>query len=212
MVAVPDRLEEPVGEPQREDVLGRLLAQEMVDAEDLGLVEDLVHLGVELLGALEIRAERLLHDHPRPVSEARLAERVDHVDRGVGRHAQVVQAAGFSTQLAFGPCDGVGERRRSRAGGHIAQPGRELVERRVVVDLAAEVLACLPRQGAKGVIVQVLERGPHDPGVRDQTGLGQVETAGQELSLREVARGAEQDDDVRLQRRQGRRGDIAGGR
>jgi len=34
-VAVPDRLEEPVGEAEGEDILGRLLAEEMVDAEDL---------------------------------------------------------------------------------------------------------------------------------------------------------------------------------
>ena len=43
-VAVPDRLEEPVGEAEGQDVLGRLLAQEVVDPEDLVLVEDLVHL------------------------------------------------------------------------------------------------------------------------------------------------------------------------
>jgi len=34
-VAVPDRLEQPVGEAECEDVLRRLLAQEVVDAEDL---------------------------------------------------------------------------------------------------------------------------------------------------------------------------------
>jgi hypothetical protein len=39
-VAVPDRLEDAVGEPKGEDVLDRLLAQIMIDAEDLGLIED----------------------------------------------------------------------------------------------------------------------------------------------------------------------------
>jgi hypothetical protein len=34
-VAVPDRFEQPVGEAERQDVLRRLLAQEVVDAEDL---------------------------------------------------------------------------------------------------------------------------------------------------------------------------------
>ena len=34
VAAVPDRLEQRVGEPQREDVLDRLLAQVVVDAED----------------------------------------------------------------------------------------------------------------------------------------------------------------------------------
>ncbi len=41
-VAVPDRLEQAVGEAEGEDVLRRLLAEEMVDAEDLVLGEDLV--------------------------------------------------------------------------------------------------------------------------------------------------------------------------
>jgi hypothetical protein len=44
-VAVPDRLEQAVGEAEGEDVLRRLLAQEVVDAEDLLLGEDLVQLG-----------------------------------------------------------------------------------------------------------------------------------------------------------------------
>ena len=46
-VAVPDRLEQPVREPEREDVLRGLLAEEVVDAEDLLLVEHLVQLRVE---------------------------------------------------------------------------------------------------------------------------------------------------------------------
>jgi hypothetical protein len=40
VLAVPDRLEQPVREPEREDVVDRLLAQEVVDAEHLRLVED----------------------------------------------------------------------------------------------------------------------------------------------------------------------------
>ena len=49
-VAVPDRLEQAVREAEREDVLGRLLAQEVVDPEDLLLGEHLVQLRVELDG------------------------------------------------------------------------------------------------------------------------------------------------------------------
>ena len=51
VVAVPDRLEEAVGEAQGEDVLRRLLAEEVVDAEDLLLAQDLVDGLVELAGA-----------------------------------------------------------------------------------------------------------------------------------------------------------------
>ena len=39
VAVVPDRLEDRVGEPEHEDVLHRLLAQVMVDAEDLALAE-----------------------------------------------------------------------------------------------------------------------------------------------------------------------------
>ena len=42
VLAVPDGLEEAVGEPEGQDVLGRLLAQEVVDTEDLVVVEDLL--------------------------------------------------------------------------------------------------------------------------------------------------------------------------
>ena len=45
--AVPDRLEQTVGEAKGEDVLGSLLAQEVIDAKDLVLGEDLVHGRVE---------------------------------------------------------------------------------------------------------------------------------------------------------------------
>ena len=41
-IAVPDRLEQAVGEPEGENVLRRLLAEEMIDAENLVLGEDLV--------------------------------------------------------------------------------------------------------------------------------------------------------------------------
>ena len=63
-VAVPDRLEQAVGEAEGEDVLRRLLAQEVVDPEDLRLVKDLVESAVELDGAVEVGAERLFHHDP----------------------------------------------------------------------------------------------------------------------------------------------------
>ena len=43
VVAVPQRLEHAVGEAERQHVLDRLLAEVVVDAEDLGLVEDRQH-------------------------------------------------------------------------------------------------------------------------------------------------------------------------
>ena len=81
VVAVPDRLEQPVGEPERQDVLRRLLPQEVVDTEDLLLVENPVHGVVERLGAGQVGPERLLHDEPGPVDQVRLAQHLDDVGR-----------------------------------------------------------------------------------------------------------------------------------
>ena len=44
VVAVPDRLKQRVGEAQRHQVLDRLLAEVVIDPEDLGLLEDLEQL------------------------------------------------------------------------------------------------------------------------------------------------------------------------
>ena len=65
-LAVPDRLEDAVREAQREQVLDRLLAEVVVDPEDLALVEGLLQLGVQRLGRLEVAAEGLLDDQARP--------------------------------------------------------------------------------------------------------------------------------------------------
>ena len=73
VVTVPDRLEQDVGEPQRQQVLDRLLAQVVVDAEDLRLLEHLEQLGIELACRSEVVAERLLDHDPR----ARVLDRVE---------------------------------------------------------------------------------------------------------------------------------------
>jgi hypothetical protein len=62
--AVPDGLEDPVPEAQDEQVLDGLLAQVVVDAQDLVLVEVLVQGVVQGAGAAQVVAERLLDDDP----------------------------------------------------------------------------------------------------------------------------------------------------
>ena len=71
-VAVPDRLEQAVGEAERQDVLRRFLAEEMVDAEDLLLGEDLMQLGVQRHRAGQIGAEGLFHDDAAVLRRGRL--------------------------------------------------------------------------------------------------------------------------------------------
>ena len=76
VAAVPDRLEDAVGEPERQDVLDGLLPEVVIDAVDLRLAQaGGRQLGVERARALEVVAERLLDDRrgasPRPRASGR---------------------------------------------------------------------------------------------------------------------------------------------
>jgi len=76
VLAVPDGLEHPVREAQREDVLHGFLAEEVVDPEDLRLVEDAVDDRVERASRGEAGAERLFQDDPPVACETARAERL----------------------------------------------------------------------------------------------------------------------------------------
>ena len=66
------------------------------------LVEGLVHLVVERDRALQVGAERLLHDHPGALDEVGVAQHLDHRGRRLRRHAQVVQPADLAAELLLG--------------------------------------------------------------------------------------------------------------
>ena len=77
--AIPDRLEEAVGEAQRHDVLHRFLAEEMVDPIDLVLREGPQDVGVERPGGGKVMAEWLFDYDPAPlpfilIGESRFSE------------------------------------------------------------------------------------------------------------------------------------------
>ena len=65
VLAVPERLEDAVGEAQHQQVLHRLLAEIMVDAIGLIFGERLGDGGDDLAGAVEIAADRLFDDDAR---------------------------------------------------------------------------------------------------------------------------------------------------
>ena len=65
VVAIPDRLEHRVREPQVSDLVQPLVPQEMVDPVELGLVQVLVDLFVERTCRGDVVPERLLDDHAR---------------------------------------------------------------------------------------------------------------------------------------------------
>src|SRR5262245_23447928 len=64
---IPDWLENRIGETENHDVLHRFLAEIVVDAINLPLVQRFVHLSVELLRGLQIRAKRFLDDYSSPI-------------------------------------------------------------------------------------------------------------------------------------------------
>src|SRR5215467_3398655 len=66
MVAVPQRLEDAVGEAQHQNVLNRFFAEEVIDAIDLILGQDLEDLCVECCGGGEVMAERFFDDDTSP--------------------------------------------------------------------------------------------------------------------------------------------------
>ena len=199
-VAVPDRLEEAVGEAEREDVLRGLLAEKVIDPEDLLLAEHLVDLRVQRHRALEVGAERLLHDDARPLDEARVAERPHGGQRRAGRHAQVVQATTLPRERPLGLVDRrlqgldacrerdvVEDRGKGRPVGLRHRAGRELVERSA-------------RHLAEAVGVEIVERDADDPAGGDEPGPREMEETWQQLASRQVARGAEEHDELGVPR------------
>ncbi len=70
-LAVPDRLENAVCKAQRQHVLDGLLAEVVVDPEDLVLGEVLADQRVQARAPTSGRAERLLDDQPDPAVPVR---------------------------------------------------------------------------------------------------------------------------------------------
>ena len=205
MVAVPDRLEQPVREPQREDVLHGLLAEEVVDPEDLRLVEDGVNRVVQRARRLEVGPNGFSRITRAPCASPSLAERLDDTGEGLRRHGKVVEQASLAADLPLCRVDGVSEAARVRGvGGGVVRgsprtrPG--LLGRRA----AAELVDCRAGVCPELLVRQGLPRGADDPvALREQAGLGQMEEPRHELAPREVAGRSEENDDVILGRREG---------
>ena len=134
VLPVPDRLEQAVGESERQDVLRRLLAQEVVDPEDLVLGEDSC--------TWSLSSSALARSVPNGFSmmiRARSAspaspEGLDHVERRRGRDAQVVEAAnrlGVVGQLALAPLHGSTEAVGALGLRDVAQQAGELLPGRL---------------------------------------------------------------------------------
>ncbi len=130
VVAVPDRLEDAVGEAEDQDVLDGLLAQVVVDAVDLLLGQHLMQQAVEFPRRSQIGAEGFLDDHAppsgRPVDHPGSAQPQHDVGVHVGRGGQVVQAVGRAAVGAFGGGQDALQVRQGRGVGRVAAQILEL--------------------------------------------------------------------------------------
>ena len=208
-VAVPDRLEDAVREAQHEDVLDGLLAQVVVDAEDLALAEGRAHDGVELARRGAVAAERLL-EHERahracgcatgPASPSlRGDEREDR-----RRRREVEDDVALRAALAIGlrqPALQLGVRLGIVEGAaDVEDAARERLEDGVVDRLRARVrlerLAHLLAIALVAAVVAARDADQRERG-RQHVAQRQVVERRQQLAVREVARRAEDDERAR---------------
>ncbi len=115
-IAVPDRLEDGVGEALHEQVLYGLLAEVVVDAENLRFVEHARQLLVQGLGAGEVATERFFDDALRLVAlpevargQAAGAEVLDDRGEHVGGVENVEQALQLLADFLLEAADALAE-------------------------------------------------------------------------------------------------------
>ena len=100
-LAVPDRLEEGVGEAEEDQVLHRLLPQIVIDPEDRSLVEAPMQNGVEASRRGEVGPEWLFEDQACTSIRAGASELADHHLEQRLRDGHVVQWMRGVAQLAL---------------------------------------------------------------------------------------------------------------
>src|ERR1035438_10499263 len=93
VVAVPDRLQERIGETEIEDIHDRLLSEEMVDAEDRIFREHRPRDSIELPRGRQVASEGLFDNHARMRGQVRSTEPFDHHLEERGRDSEVVRRA-----------------------------------------------------------------------------------------------------------------------
>ena len=220
VIAVPERLVDLVGEAQDEEVLDRFLPEIVVDAVDLLLAEVPSQLPVEGAGAVDVVAERLLHDDARPavavLGEAGVAQVLDDVVVEAGRRGAVEEPVGGSAATVLD----VGQRRLQPrverevlgiTGRVVERPGKALphvLGRRLDASVIADGLA---HPSPEFVVAHLRAGDGHDgERFRQRPGRVECEERGQELPASQIAGGAE--DDQRKRIISGRHGSTMRGR
>ena len=190
VVAVPDRLERRVREPQVEDLRQAHLAEEVVDPVQLGLVDVRMDLLVELARGREVVPERLLDDDARVLGQPGAGEARDDGAEQERRDLEVEDRLPDGADRGGEPLERVGI---AEIALDVAQSRREALEGRVVDR---------PAGGDRGVgvLAQVVEapvvdRYADDRAVEHAAPLQPVERP-ERHHLRKVAGDAERDEHV----------------
>ena len=192
VVAVPDRLEHRVREPQVEDLDEAHLPEEVVDPVELGLVEVLVHLLVERRAEATSWPNGFSTTTRADVGQARLGQPLDDHPEQRRRDLEVEDgAARVLDRLGDALVGAV----VAEVAGQVGQPRREAVED-LVVDRLAAVLDALARVLAQVVDGPVVDRHADDRAVQQAAALQPVERV-ERHHLGEVAGDAEDHEHVR---------------
>jgi hypothetical protein len=203
---VPERLEDRIAEAHHQDVLDGLLAQIVVDAEDLSLVEHPGERLVHIARAREVVADGLLHDDaregPRAGRRRHQTRRSQLLDAGAEavrwnrqvEHAIAGNAAGgfdlLQARLELGVAPGIVdgaavEEQRPFEVGPVLRVERP----------AREALDPLARHAAEDVVVELAPSDAHHREVRRERAVqGQVVEGRQQLALGEVTAASEDDE------------------
>ena len=133
VVAVPDRLQERIGEAEIEDIHDRLLPEEVIDAEDRVFRKHRPRDAVEFPRRGQVAAERLFDDDAGMLGQACGAKPRDHRREERGRDGQVMRRAPGAAQRLFDLRERV---RVVVVPAHVAEQGQKMVESALVIDPA----------------------------------------------------------------------------
>ena len=216
---VPQRLEHRVGEPQRQDVLHRLLAQVVVDPEDVIGTHDASHEIIELSGAGAVVPEGLLNDHAAPGLSRLLHEpgAGDALGDGGEPPRRDRQVEGSVAARAPGGVQVIHHGREPVIGGVVLEGG-ELHEAHPRCQLLPDGgtprgTGALPSRflhvGAQVVVGPGAPADPHQGEAGgEQAPVGQVVDRGQELVASQIAGDAEHHQDAGI--RDARKAKVTG--
>ena len=203
MVPIPDRFEKGVGKPEIEQVLDRLLAQVMIDAEDGRFGEALVQRTVERLRGREVAAKGLFDDHPRIPGAAGLGQPLDDGPEHARRDRKVVQWPRGATER---PAQAFIRLGRGIVTVNVLKPRRELRE-------SARIDAAVLVQAVARTRQELIE-GPVRPGNADDW---QVEVTAanhrlqrrEDLLVRQISRSTEEHQGVGMRCRHRHPGSLS---